>query len=1201
MKNLLLIFLFVFFCSNLFAQKFEEKGLFFTTIYTADDYKAANQVWSVIEDKRGIMYFGNNKGILEYDGVNWRTIRVRNNTTVRPLAVDNDGRIYAGAVKEFGFLEPNENGTLMYHSLSQYLPEKYPDFSDVWKINITSEGVYFQSKEALIRFRPEMLKQEKKIEDCFKFWAHENEFFTSAVLNDKLFITIFNEGLHYVDGDSLKRFQRIQNTNSYIKINDATQIEKNKWLLIDFNDGTFLYFPNDSLVKNQNFKLHNANEIVNYSFSKLTRNNFAFGTVRNGLFITDIHGNIIYAIDETKQLSDLMVLDIFLSEKQLLWLGTGNGITKIEYNTPMIRFWSTINGFDGTVQSIIKHQGKIFIGTTVGLFRMRKPDKPGGIEKFEKIEGVAPQIWCLYEFEIEKTGKKILLCGSGANLYSIENGKAEQIFDLNLRVYGTICSLPNQPNLLLLACSDGIKIIKYENDKWNYIGEIPDFKYRVRVISIDSKGFLWISTIYDGVAKIKFNYNPNKKELSKDMFDITMYDTLNGLTCMKNNKIYAIKDEVVYASEKGLYKYNEKTDSFGLKMYLAENQTDESIFLSVLASENGKIWIHNKYILFPDKEDYNIDSTSLKCGLGGRAFYLEDENTYWFGGAKGLFRLNLEVEKNYNAPFHTLIRKVSINDSIIFNGYLFEKNLQDSLFDKTISVTQHEFQIPVLSYNDNSIRFHYAAIFYEREEETEYKYILEGFDNDWSEWLPETKKEYTNLHEGKYTFKVKAKNFYSFESDIAIYEFEILAPWHRTWWAYAGYIILLFFLIWFIVKLYIKQLIKDKEKVEESDRLKTEFIHNMSHEIRTPLNGILGFSEFLSTPNLTERDRKQYINIIHNSGKQLLRIIDDILEISRLETKHVTYRETKVCLNEILLKLYSIFDITAKEQKILLHLKKELTDKESTILTDETKLNTITSNLLENAFKFTNDGYIEFGYCLVETRSNISEQSGVSQQLQIYVKDTGIGIKPDKQETIFKRFSQEDYTTATGFGGLGLGLSIAKEYAELINGKITVKSQKRKGSTFFVTIPYKPANSTDIETIKTQDTFQNTIDEYFVLIVEDEELNYEYLRTLLGHFDLKIKTLYANCGQEAVEICKDNSDIDIVLMDLKMPVMNGFKATKLIKKMCPDLPIIAQTSYSTPEDQRKAKLAGCDDFISKPINKDIIATIINIYLPQNKS
>jgi len=371
------------------------------------------------------------------------------------------------------------------------------------------------------------------------------------------------------------------------------------------------------------------------------------------------------------------------------------------------------------------------------------------------------------------------------------------------------------------------------------------------------------------------------------------------------------------------------------------------------------------------------------------------------------------------------------------------------------------------------------------------------------------------------------------------------------------------------------ELVSAKEKIEESNKLKDEFINNMSHEIRTPMNGILGFTEFLKNENLSQNKRKQYINIIQNSGNQLMRIIDDILEISKLGTKQIKTVEKAICLNDLLLEQFSIFDIKAKEKKIPLFLKNNLTDKESNIYTDETKLNKILSNLIENAIKYTNEGFIEFGNNLVQTDSG-------SKSLQIYVKDSGIGIKTENQKAIFERFSQEEKELSKNVGGLGLGLSIAKENTELLGGKITLVSEKEKGSTFYVTIPYKPVQK-NIDTKTSSQSIKKNIqkqDQYTILIVEDEEINLLFLNTLIENLELNLKTLHAKHGKEAVEICKNNKDIDLVLMDMKMPIMNGFEATKRIKNFRPKLPIIAQTAYSTKEEKEQTISAGCIDVIT---------------------
>ena len=284
------------------------------------------------------------------------------------------------------------------------------------------------------------------------------------------------------------------------------------------------------------------------------------------------------------------------------------------------------------------------------------------------------------------------------------------------------------------------------------------------------------------------------------------------------------------------------------------------------------------------------------------------------------------------------------------------------------------------------------------------------------------------------------------------------------------------------------------------------------------------------------------------------------------------------------MELFSVFDIKAKENQIPLYIKTELTDEQSTIFTDKSKLNKIVSNLLENSLKYTNKGSVNFGYKLINNK------------LEIFVKDTGIGINLEKQKIIFERFSQENEETSKSLGGLGLGLSIARENTELLGGEISVNSIKWQGSTFTVSIPYKPVNS-NVEIDNDKNNIIEAKPKYTILVAEDEEINYLFIEILVSKiFDQNCYILHAKDGLEAVEICNKRADIDFVLMDINMPNMNGFDATKGIRKLKPNLPIIAQTAYSSPEDKEKAFSAGCNAFISKPINIEELKSIIGHHL-----
>jgi PAS domain S-box-containing protein len=368
-----------------------------------------------------------------------------------------------------------------------------------------------------------------------------------------------------------------------------------------------------------------------------------------------------------------------------------------------------------------------------------------------------------------------------------------------------------------------------------------------------------------------------------------------------------------------------------------------------------------------------------------------------------------------------------------------------------------------------------------------------------------------------------------------------------------------------------EELLIAKVRAEENDRLKTAFLHNISHEIRTPMNAIIGFSNFLNKPDLEPDKRQHFTDIICNSSRQLLSIITDIINIATIESGQEKINENEVNLNLLLKNLNIQFENKAQKRNIGLICEEMLSDDKALIHTDEIKLLQILTNLLGNALKFTLQGQVNYGYRLQ------------NDQLEFYVADTGIGIPKDKQEEIFDRFRQADSTIASQFGGTGLGLSISKAYVELLKGRLWIESEPGKGSTFHFTIPYNPVVQKETLFINPNRITKLKVEKpKTILIAEDEDHNFMLLKEILTLCDIKI--IRVKDGIEAVEICKLNPQLDLVIMDIKMPLMDGYEATKKIKAFRPNLPIIAQTAYADERDKDKALSCGCNDYISKPID-----------------
>ena len=375
-------------------------------------------------------------------------------------------------------------------------------------------------------------------------------------------------------------------------------------------------------------------------------------------------------------------------------------------------------------------------------------------------------------------------------------------------------------------------------------------------------------------------------------------------------------------------------------------------------------------------------------------------------------------------------------------------------------------------------------------------------------------------------------------------------------------------------------------KAEESDRLKTAFLNNMSHEIRTPLNGILGFTSLLNDPDIDADEQQYFHRIIEQNGQQLLSIINDIINIATIEAGQEKVRSVDVDVNAMLDLMYTQFKIQSSSKQLMLNFKTLLSNDEAIIKTDETKLMQILTNLIGNALKFTDKGVVEFG---------VSRQK---QMLEFYVSDTGIGIAPELHNVIFERFRQANSSLTKEYGGNGLGLAITKAYVNLLGGEIWLESSAGKGSTFYFSIPYEPVSP------KTEGPAESTEQaisvsghhgrEKTLLVAEDVYANYQLLEAILKRKNYHI--IHVENGIEAIEACKNNPEIDLVLMDMKMPEMDGYQATSIIKIMRPHLPVVAVTAYALGGDKEKALNAGCDDYITKPVKAANLLEILDRYL-----
>jgi len=364
------------------------------------------------------------------------------------------------------------------------------------------------------------------------------------------------------------------------------------------------------------------------------------------------------------------------------------------------------------------------------------------------------------------------------------------------------------------------------------------------------------------------------------------------------------------------------------------------------------------------------------------------------------------------------------------------------------------------------------------------------------------------------------------------------------------------------------------------------------------MNGILGFASLLKEPNLTGEEQHEYIKIIEKSGERMLNTINDIVDISKIEAGLIQLDIKESNVNVQTEYIYNFFKPEAEAKGIRLILRNSLPAGEATILTDREKLYAILTNLVKNAIKYTEMGSIEFGYELVSAVEKIHEFS-LQQGIQFYVRDTGIGIPHNRQKAIFERFIQADIEDAKAMQGSGLGLAITKSYVDMLGGQIWVESESGKGSVFYFTLPYPPVKQERkyFNNVSLPESANNQLTSKVtglkILIAEDDETSEMFISILTRDFSRKV--LKAHTGLEAVHICSNNPDLDLILMDVQMPEMGGYTATRQIREFNKEVIIIAQTAYGLSGDRSKALDAGCNDYISKPIKKDELMAMIQKY------
>ena len=1016
-----------------------EKGLpFFMSFYGPRDYQAQPQNWAFAQDKHGVIYVANTNGVLEYDGVSWRLIQTA--TDVASLGTDERGTVYVGLQGDFGYLAPDSLGTLQYVSLLDEVPPSARDFADVWNVGGTDAGVYFQTRRRLFRWDGE------KIET----WDAERLFHNAYVVHGELYLREVNKGLLRIEGDSLcvvpdgERF-------GDLAIYAMVPFDETRLLIGTRREGFFLYdgtsavpFPTeaDTLLDNN---LYAATRLPGGFFVLATG-----GIGATGAFLIDQQGRLVRVLDESSGVTDRQISDVFADAQGGLWMALSNlGILRLDVPSQITAFDRSF-GLQGAIYSVLRHQGTLYVATGAGLYFLEYQPlgETGRLHAaFTQVKGIAHATISLISYDGE------LLAATYQGVYRVDEGRGERLDD---RRFFSLLISDYDDGFIYAGTKRGLALMQRTPSGWTIRSGVVDAGSEIVAMAEGKDGTLWLSTRGNKLLRVRF---PDGLEADPAVERLDQEDGLPKGQIM----VYAVDGDVVFASTEGIFRFREgaasETAFYPDTTLLSPSATEQGELLSITEDDTGRIW--SVYADRVEITEQQADGTYARSTPPFLRFpktdvpqiYIEDQGVAWLSNGETLVRYDpsARVEKPYDTPFHALVRRVTTatTGALLHGGAHFGS-------EGYLPASQADVAFPELDYQSNALSFEVAAPSFNAPDQTQYQYYLEGEEADWSEWTEATRRIYTNLQEGDYRFRVRARNGQGFISQEGVYPFAILPPWYRTSLAYLSYLIVLLAgaaLTWQYRRIVqennraraqAEELARERvvnerlqqlnDELHQANKLKDEFLATTSHELRTPLTAILGFTSILRE-ELPEHHH-EFLFLIDDSGKRLLHTLNALLDLAKLRSGMMALQRETIDVTHRARKVVRLLTPLARDKGLTL----KLSPPKHPVfaLLDGYGLERILYNLVGNAIKFTEKGGVEVA---VE-----QEEAWV----HIHVRDTGIGIEADFLPNLFTEFQQESSGLARSHQGSGLGLAITARLVELLDGKIDVASKKGEGSTFTV-------------------------------------------------------------------------------------------------------------------------------------------------------
>jgi serine phosphatase RsbU (regulator of sigma subunit) len=759
--------------------------------FSSKDYKSHPQNWAIAQDNQGLMYFGNNLGVLVYDGINWDLVKTENETTVRSLDVSPKGKVFVGAGGDFGYLDADDHGRLIYVSLSKLFKLNASKLGDVYQVSAFDQGVYFLTDKYIYFYDGKSMK----------VWETESSFQAAYKINGSYIVNQLSIGLCKMIDDSLIPMTGV-NDFTDMRLYDIVHFSDKEMLVLTEKNGIHNLFKTGRTEEEEdNFrnKINAGIKYFNpYNGVYLKDNIFSIGTWGHGLLLVDLEGDIVQHIDGESGLTDEVITDQYLDKNGNLWLTTSNGIARLTIDKRIAAFRQEVN-INETVEKVVRFNGKLFAATHTGLYTWYESNKSG---TFQRVAGINTECWDLLPVQVG--GKSLLLIAGNNAVYQID--EALNLQQIVTCLPWTFHELKADPGIFFVGLDDGLMCLIYSDDGWIIQNNVAGISNTIYSIAQSDDRRVWLGTLNHGVIRMDLKERITHYPYQ---FDTKIFDVDKGLP---DGGVF-VKEYVggvLFGTNDGIYDYDEVSNSFEEELVYKEAMGVDHIVIHRISEDyNGNLWLVGYWEdefytgYFDRKTSTPIWYDKAFKPFSNEVFHTimhEKGGVNWLGGPEGLFRyVEEERQLDVDPKYKVLIRQVVLNkDSLDFAGNYSLLNYMDSA-----SSDKEDIHYP---YSFNSISFTFSSQYHQYPEMTLYSHILDGFDDEWSNWEKDVKAIYTNLHEGIYTFRVRAKNIYGIESDEATYHFIISSPWYRSWWALLIYAVGFIVLVYFVVILYTKKL-----------------------------------------------------------------------------------------------------------------------------------------------------------------------------------------------------------------------------------------------------------------------------------------------------------------------------------------------------------------------------------------------------------